>query len=63
MLAPLGQRQVVLLTDHARDERQGVSVEYAAPPAGMRRGESAGQPPSAQHCLDKAMLTRNWRAS
>jgi hypothetical protein len=52
-LAQLCQSEVVLLADQARHECQGCSVEYATPPAGMRRGESAGQTPSAQHLLDE----------
>ena len=52
-LAELSQSEVVLPADEACHERQGCSVEYAAPPAGMRRGKSAGQTPAAQHLLDK----------
>ena len=48
------QGQVVLLAEEACHERQGLSVEQAAPPAGVRgRSEPAGQPASAPHLLEK----------
>jgi hypothetical protein len=53
-LAQLCQGEVVLRAEQARHQRQGCSVEQAAPPAGVcGSGKPAGQPASAPHLLDK----------